>query len=48
MEGYSVIGKRLPRGDGVVKATGEAKYAADMVLPRMLYGKILRSPSLFG
>jgi 4-hydroxybenzoyl-CoA reductase alpha subunit len=41
---YSVIGKRCPRVDGVVKATGEAKYAADLVLPRMLYGKILRSP----
>ena len=44
MEKYSVIGKRLPRVDGVVKATGEAKYTADMVLPRMLYGKVLRSP----
>src|SRR3990172_11527729 len=44
MRKYSVIGKRLPRVDGVVKATGEAKYTADMVLPRMLYGKVLRSP----
>ena len=30
--------------DGVVKATGEARYTGDMVLPRMLCGKILRSP----
>ncbi len=44
MKEYSVIGKRLPRVDGIVKATGEAKYTADMVLPGMLYGKILRSP----
>ncbi|PIP06340.1 MAG: hypothetical protein COX51_09085, partial [Syntrophobacteraceae bacterium CG23_combo_of_CG06-09_8_20_14_all_50_8] len=34
----------LPRVDGVIKAAGEAKFTADMVLPRMLYGKILRSP----
>jgi 4-hydroxybenzoyl-CoA reductase alpha subunit len=38
------IGKRLPRVDGVVKATGEAKYAGDLFLPGMLHGKILRSP----
>jgi len=44
MKEYSVIGKRLPRVDGAVKVTGEAKYTGDMVLPRMLYGKILRSP----
>jgi len=43
MEKYSVIGKSLPRVDGVIKAAGEAKFTADMVLPRMLYGKILRS-----
>jgi CO/xanthine dehydrogenase Mo-binding subunit len=41
---YSVIGRRLPRVDAVIKATGEAKHARDMVLPRMLFGKILRSP----
>ena len=44
MEKYSVIGKRLPRVDGKIKATGEGKYAADISLPNMLYGKILRSP----
>ena len=44
MEKYSVIGKGLPRVDGVVKATGEAMYTADMSLPGTLYGKILRSP----
>ncbi len=40
---YSVIGKSLPRVDGVVKAKGQQVYTDDMVLPRMLYGKILRS-----
>lgn len=44
MEDYSVIGKSLPRVDAVVKATGDAKFTVDMVLPRTLYGKILRSP----
>lgn len=44
MTEFSVVGKRIPRVDGVVKATGEARYAGDMSLPRMLYGKILRSP----
>src|SRR4030042_3609996 len=41
---YINIGKRLPRVDGIIKATGEAKYAADLSLPGMLHGKILRSP----
>ncbi len=44
MEGYSIIGKRIPRVDSKPKSTGEAKYASDMVLSNMLYGKILRSP----
>jgi 4-hydroxybenzoyl-CoA reductase subunit alpha len=44
MAEYSVVGKRLPRIDGVVKVTGEAKYAADLELPGMLYGKVLRAP----
>src|SRR3989304_6489826 len=44
MKEYSVVGKSLPRVDGVAKATGEVKYTGDMMLPGMLYGKILRSP----
>ena len=44
MQQYSVVGKSIPRLDGRVKATGEAKFAVDVVLPGMLYGKILRSP----
>lgn len=44
MKEYSVIGKSFPRVDAVVKATGQAKYAGDLELPRMLFGKILRSP----
>lgn len=41
---FSVIGKRLPRIDALSKATGEAIYTTDIMLPRMLCGKILRSP----
>ncbi len=44
MQQYSVVGKRIPRVDGGVKVTGEAQFTADVVLPKMLYGKILRSP----
>jgi CO/xanthine dehydrogenase Mo-binding subunit len=38
------IGKRTIRPDGADKVTGKAAYAADMAMPGMLYGKVLRSP----
>src|SRR5689334_6351185 len=41
---YRVIGTRPVRPDGVDKVTGRAVYGADVVLPRMAHGKILRSP----
>lgn len=41
---FSNIGKRQPRIEGVGKATGEVKYTSDLKLPRMLFGKLLRSP----
>jgi 4-hydroxybenzoyl-CoA reductase alpha subunit len=44
MSNYSVIGKRVHNVDGTEKVTGSAKYPFDLVLPNMLYGKILRSP----
>lgn len=40
----SVVGKRLPRPDAFEKATGAAKYTVDIKPPRMLIGKVLRSP----
>jgi xanthine dehydrogenase molybdenum-binding subunit len=40
----SVVGKRLPRWAASEKATGTAKYLADIKLPGMLAGKILFSP----
>ena len=41
---YKVIGTRPIRHDGVDKVTGAAVYGADVRLPGLLYGKVLRSP----
>ena len=44
MPKYSVVGKRIPRIDALNKVTGTAVYSGDVILPNMLYGKVLRSP----
>jgi 4-hydroxybenzoyl-CoA reductase alpha subunit len=44
MKDYSVIGKRVVGIDKVKKVTGAAEFTADLSLPGMLYGKVLRSP----
>ncbi|MBI4595199.1 MAG: molybdopterin-dependent oxidoreductase [Candidatus Tectomicrobia bacterium] len=44
MPEYAILGKRLPRVDGPVKVIGKANYVDDLVVPGMLYGKMLRSP----
>ena len=41
---YRFIGKKTPRKDAVEIVTGRAEYIDDLELPRMLYGKVLRSP----
>ena len=41
---YSVVGTRPARHDGFDKVTGAARFGADLNLPGMLHGKILRSP----
>lgn len=41
---FKVIGTRPIRHDGVDKVTGRAKYGADINLPGLLHGKVLRSP----
>ena len=43
-QGYRVIGSRPVRHDGADKVTGRARYGADLSLPGMLHGKVLRSP----
>ncbi len=42
--GFSTIGRRMRKVDGLAKASGRARYADDIRLPGMLHGKILRSP----
>ena len=44
MKEYEIIGKPLPRIDGIEKATGQAKFTVDISMPGMLHGKFLRSP----
>ena len=41
---FNVVGSRPIRHDGADKVTGRARYSADLQLPGMLYGKVLRSP----
>ncbi len=43
-EPYKVIGTRPVRPDGTDKVTGRAQFGADIRLPGMLYGAVLRSP----
>ena len=44
MENLSWVGTRPPRPDGVDKVTGKARFGADLSLPGMLHGRVLRSP----
>ncbi|MBZ5523507.1 MAG: molybdopterin-dependent oxidoreductase [Acidobacteriia bacterium] len=44
MDNFSIIGKRIPLVDSAGKTTGQGKYADDLTVPGMLYGKILHSP----
>ena len=43
-EEFEVVGTRPIRHDGTDKVTGRAQYGADIQLPGLLHGKILRSP----
>ncbi len=40
----SVVGKPFRKVDARAKCTGQTKFADDVVLPRMLFAKLLRSP----
>lgn len=42
--GYKWVGTRPIRPDGLDKVTGKARFGADLVLPGMLEGAVLRSP----
>src|ERR1051325_8380202 len=39
-----VVGKPFRKVDARAKCTGQTRFADDIVLPRMLYAKLLRSP----
>ena len=43
-EKFSVVGRRVQRVEGFDKVTGDSKFIADIYLPGMLVGKVLRSP----
>lgn len=45
---FTYVGKRIPRFDGLAKASGRAKYAYDINLPGMLYARIARAPIAAG
>ena len=42
------VGNPTPRVEGETKVNGKAKYAVDIVLPGMLWGKLVRSPIASG
>ncbi|HEY9288467.1 MAG TPA: molybdopterin cofactor-binding domain-containing protein [Candidatus Dormibacteraeota bacterium] len=44
MEELAVVGKSLVKPDAFAKVSGQTKFADDLALPRMLYGRLLRSP----
>ena len=44
MTAVTLVGVSVPRAEGPDKVTGRAIYAADVNLPGILWGKILRSP----
>ena len=44
MTAYSVLGTRVTREDGPDKVSGRHLYSADVILPGMVWGKVLRSP----
>jgi isoquinoline 1-oxidoreductase len=42
---FQVMGKSLPRKDGLEKVTGKAQFAGDIRLPGLLYARVLRPPA---
>ncbi len=42
---FKIMSKPILRRDAFAKVTGQAKYAADIQLPGMLYARILRPPA---
>jgi CO/xanthine dehydrogenase Mo-binding subunit len=47
-ETRSHVGRSQPRRDAREKLRGEAEFVGDLLVPRMLHGKVLRSPIAHG
>lgn len=47
-EDLAVVGRPTPRHDGLLRATGRARYTVDVLLPGMLHAAVLRSPVAHG
>lgn len=43
---WRILGTSVPKVNGRAFVTGEHRYASDLKLPGMLYGKVLRPPSM--
>jgi len=43
IEKDEIIGRRVPKLDAPEKASGRVRYINDMILPRMLYARVLRT-----
>src|SRR3712207_9046155 len=43
MPAFNVVGKSFSRIEGPDKVTGAARFTADIALPGLLWGKVLRS-----
>src|SRR5438876_4953937 len=39
-----LVGKRMRRSDSPERLTGQLRYTGDLVLPGLLYGRLVRSP----
>ena len=44
-EDFAIIGRSLTKPDAMAKVSGQTRFADDLALPRMLYGRLLRSPN---
>jgi CO/xanthine dehydrogenase Mo-binding subunit len=44
IQGYANVGRSLPKFEAVHKATGALRFTGDIAFPRMLSGRVLRSP----
>jgi len=43
-QSFRIIGRKTPKVDAIDKVTGRAQFGADVRLPHLLIGKVLRSP----